>query len=103
LQNTESEVRTISASRSAEFCKFIDGTTIVKRIIPALKNLSTDSFVHVRKALSENILSIAPLIGGSNANEHVIPMFISLLKDENAEVRLPLLKNLEDLNRVNRI
>jgi serine/threonine-protein phosphatase 2A regulatory subunit A len=52
------------------------------------------------EALAENLLPIAPLIGNANTSEHVIPMFLTLLKDESAEVRLPLLKNLEDLNRV---
>ena len=54
LQDTESEVRTISATKYGEFCKFLDGATIVKKIIPALKKMLTDSFVHVRS----NVLSI---------------------------------------------
>ncbi len=50
LQDPESEVRTVAATRSAEFCKFMDGPTIIRKIIPALKKLSTDSFVHVRSS-----------------------------------------------------
>ena len=45
-------------------------------------------------------MSIAPLIGSSSTTEHVVPMFLALLRDENADVRLPLLKNLEDINKV---
>lgn len=52
------------------------------------------------EALAENLLAIAPLVGTSGSTEHVLPMFLTLLKDESAEVRLPLLKNLEDLNKV---
>ena len=48
LQDAESEVRAVSASRTADFCKLVDGVTIVKRLLPALKKLSTDTFVHVR-------------------------------------------------------
>ena len=48
LQDTEAEIRSISASKSADFCKFLDGATIIRKIVPALKKLSTDSFVHVR-------------------------------------------------------
>jgi serine/threonine-protein phosphatase 2A regulatory subunit A len=55
LQDTESEVRTIAATRSSEFCKFIDGPTVVKRVIPGLKKLSTDSFVHVRSIFNFRI------------------------------------------------
>jgi serine/threonine-protein phosphatase 2A regulatory subunit A len=84
LQDSESEVRTIAATRSGDFCKILDGPTIVKKILPALKKLATDPFVHVRKALAENLLSIAPLIGGANTSEHVVPMFLTLLKTINA-------------------
>lgn len=51
LQDTESEVRTIAATRIGDFCKFLDGPTIVKKVVPALKKLATDSFVHVRSIL----------------------------------------------------
>ena len=100
LQDSEGEIRTISASKSAEFCKSMDSASIIRKVIPALKKLSTDSLMHVRKALSENLLALAPLVGSSNASEHILPMFLTLLKDESAEVRLPLFKNLEDLNKV---
>ncbi len=43
---------------------------------------------------------VAPLIGGSSTSEHIVPLFLTLLKDENADVRLPLLRNIEDLNKV---
>jgi len=52
------------------------------------------------EALAENLLSLGPLIGGASTSEHVVPMFLTLLKDDNSDVRLPLLRNLEDLNRV---
>ena len=57
LQDAESEVRTIATTRSAEFCKFMDGATIVKKVIPAMKKLSTDTFVHVRSIPSLHIFS----------------------------------------------
>ena len=50
--------------------------------------------------MAESLLSIAPLVGGSNTSEHLVPMFMILLKDDNADVRLPLLRNLDDLNKV---
>ena len=48
LQDPEAEVRTTAAARSADFCKFLDGATIVKKIIPPLKKLATDPLMHVR-------------------------------------------------------
>ncbi len=38
-------------------------------------------------------------MGTAASSEHILPVFLTLLKDESAEVRLRLLRNLEDLNR----
>jgi serine/threonine-protein phosphatase 2A regulatory subunit A len=54
----------------------------------------------VRSALAENLLSICPIIDKGPTNEHILPIFLNLLRDENSEVRLNLFKRLEDLNQV---
>ena len=62
--------------------------------------METDTFTYVRSALAENILSICPIIEKGPTNEHILPIFLNLLRDENSEVRLNLFKRLEDLNKV---
>ena len=54
----------------------------------------------MRSALAENILSICPIIDKAQTNEHILPIFLNLLRDESSEVRLNLFKRLEDLNKV---
>jgi len=55
----------------------------------------------VRSSLSENILSLCPIIESRAASiEHIVPIFLTLLKDESSEVRLNLFKNLDDLSQV---
>ena len=56
--------------------------------------------MYVRSALSENLLAICPVIDKSATNEHILPIFLALLRDESSDVRLNLFKRLEDLNRV---
>ena len=70
------------------------------KLIPSLKELESDSFTYVRSALAENILSICPIIERGPTNDHVLPIFLNLLRDDNSEVRLNLFKRLEDLNQV---
>jgi serine/threonine-protein phosphatase 2A regulatory subunit A len=93
-------VRTAAAGRLSDFSKIIDAQNIVNKIIPCLKKLQTDSFQYVRSALAENILALCPLIDKANTNEHILPIFLALLRDESSDVRLNLFKRLEDLNRV---
>ena len=63
-----------------------------------MKDLESDTFVYVRSALAENILSICPIIERGPTNDLILPIFLNLLRDDNSEVRLNLFKRLEDLN-----
>ena len=54
----------------------------------------------MRQALSENMLSVCPVIGKQQSNSLVLPVFLTLLRDENSDVRLNLFKRLMDLNKV---
>lgn len=46
------------------------------------------------------MLSICPLVGKSVTNEHILPIFLALIRDEKSQVRLNLFKRLEDLSAV---
>ena len=98
LKDAESEVRTAAVGRLSDFCKILDAQSIIVKLIPSLKELESDSFTYVRSALAENILSICPIIERGPTNDHVLPIFLNLLRDDNSEVRLNLFKRLEDLN-----
>jgi serine/threonine-protein phosphatase 2A regulatory subunit A len=52
----------------------------------------------VRSALAENLLALSPLVDKAATNEHILPLFLALLRDESSDVRLNLFKRLEDLN-----
>jgi serine/threonine-protein phosphatase 2A regulatory subunit A len=39
-------------------------------------------------------------VGKTVTNDHILPVFLTLIRDENSEVRLNLFKRLEDLNAV---
>lgn len=54
----------------------------------------------MRAALAENLLSLCSKIDKGATNEHILPIFLALLRDENSDVRLNLFKRLEDLNQV---
>ena len=54
----------------------------------------------MRAALAENLLPLCPIIEKQATNEHILPIFLALLRDESSDVRLNLFKKLEDLNSV---
>lgn len=66
--------------------------------MPCIRDLSTDSSQHVRAALGTQISGLAPLLGKENTIDHLLPLFLQLLKDEFPDVRLNIISKLELVN-----
>ena len=80
------------------FSKLVDKEVILARILPCVKDLSTDSSQHVRAAVAMQISGLAPLLGTDATIEQLLPLFLQLLKDDFSEVRLNLIGKLEMVN-----
>jgi serine/threonine-protein phosphatase 2A regulatory subunit A len=112
LKDQEAEVRTASASQvpgkfftligdmmlMAGFSKLLDRDVILARIVPCVQALSTDSSQHVRASLAQQISGLAPLLGKESTIDVLVPLYLSLLKDDFSEVRLNLISKLEVVN-----
>lgn len=68
--------------------------------MPCVRDLSTDQSQHVRAALGTQISGLAPLLGKEATIEHLLPLFLQLLKDEFPDVRLNIISKLEQVNEV---
>nr|CAH8862808.1 unnamed protein product [Trichobilharzia regenti] len=73
---------------------------IMQQLLPAIKNLTSESNTHVKSALAGAILGLAPLVGKASTIEHLLPIFLAQLNDDNPEVRLNVISNLEQVNSV---
>lgn len=80
------------------FSKLLDKEVILARIIPCVRDLSQDASQHVRAALANQINGLAPLLGKDSTIEHLLPLFLLLLKDDFPEVRLNIISKLETVN-----
>src|SRR3984957_3220632 len=80
------------------FSKLLEKEVILARIVPCVRDLSQDSSQHVRAALANQISGLAPLLGKDATIEHLLPLFLHLLKDEFPEVRLNIISKLELVN-----
>ena len=63
-----------------------------------VRDLCQDVSQHVRAALANQINGLAPLLGKDATIEHLLPLFLHLLKDEFPEVRLNIISKLELVN-----
>lgn len=80
------------------FSKSLDRAVILARIVPCVRDLSHDTSQHVRAALANQISGLAPLLGREATIEHLLPLFLHLLKDEFSEVRLNIISKLQTVN-----
>lgn len=65
------------------------------------RSLSDSSFSgvvqYVRTSLAGVVMELAPLLGKAATIEHLLPVFLSLLKDEYPDVRLNIISKLEQV------
>ena len=70
------------------------------KVLSCLKSLKSDSLSYVRSSLASIVLSIAPKIGPKKTHEYIFPIFLDLIKDEDHDIRMIIIKNLDKLNEV---
>ena len=105
-----------------DFClnldKGVQEQVIMTQLLPCVKELVTDANQHVKSALASVIMGLSPILGKvtsandnpgpsihnvwfqTNTIEHLLPLFLSQLKDECPDVRLNIISNLDCVNEV---
>ena len=68
--------------------------------MPAIEELVNDGSQHVRAAFGNQISGLAPILGKQETQEHLLPMFLQMLKDDFPDVRLNIISKLEQVNNV---
>ena len=71
---------------------------VVTSILPCVKELAADSSQYVRAALAGVVMEMAPALGKSATIEHLLPVFLSLLRDECPDVRLAIISKLDQVS-----
>lgn len=68
---------------------------ILTHVLPVVKELVTDPNQHVKTALASVVMGLAPILGKDLTMEHLLPIYLTLLRDETAEVRLNIISSLD--------
>lgn len=99
LQDNEAEVRVAATSQVPGLAGLIqDPSVVLARIVPVIRDLSGDASQHVRSVLALQISGLAPILGKDATIEHLLPLFLTLLKDDFPEVRLHIISKLAQVN-----
>ncbi|CAL5393047.1 unnamed protein product [Camellia sinensis] len=99
LPDNEAEVRIATAGKVTKFCQILNPELAIQHILLCVKELSSDSSQHVRSALASVIMGMAPILGKDATIEQLLPIFLSLLKNEFPDVRLNIIRKLDQVNQ----
>jgi len=73
---------------------------VISSLVPMIKELVNDTQNYVRLALAGSFLSICSLLGKKHTTDHILPIFLQLLKDDDSEIRITLFKKLNEITKV---
>ena len=86
MRDGESEVRAQTSTQLKDFCENLpeEGKVelMMNSILPLVKELVNDQNAHVKTALAGVIMNLAPILGQDNTIEHLLPLFLTQLKDD---------------------
>ena len=83
-----------------EITKILKDEKNFDKILQNLRNIEKDQKNFVKGAFAANVLKICELLGPKKTNDYIFPIFLTLIKDENIEIRMSLINNLPNLNKV---
>uniref|UniRef100_A0A914DWS0 Phosphatase PP2A regulatory subunit A/Splicing factor 3B subunit 1-like HEAT repeat domain-containing protein n=1 Tax=Acrobeloides nanus TaxID=290746 RepID=A0A914DWS0_9BILA len=102
LKDAEAEVRDASTKKLIAVCSALPAEgreeLIVEKIMPVVKELPSDVSHHVKIALAEVITGMGPLLGEPNTRTHLLPLFLTLLRDDTPEARLNIISSLDKIS-----
>lgn len=90
MKDSEAEVKSAAVGKLKEFCETLlkdsRESVTVKSFLPIVKEMINDPNIQVKISLAGVLMGLSPIIGKVNTTEHLLPIFLTQLKDENAEV-----------------
>lgn len=60
-----------------------------------VKPLTSDANQHVKVALASVVMGLAPLLGQESTVDQLLPIFLTMLRDDTPEVRLNIISSLD--------
>lgn len=70
---------------------------MITTILPIVAGLVTDESQQVRSALASDVLLLAPIFGNEGTSQHLLSIFLQLLKDDVPDVRLNIISKLDQV------
>lgn len=100
FEDPEAEVRNICCLKLEVITEALCNRPNYDLVLSKLKLIEKDTISYVKTSLASTLLRICTLIGVNKTNEFIFPVFLNLIKDEDHDIRMTLIKTLDQLHEV---
>lgn len=103
MDDHEGEVRKAIAKQLPDFCKLLTyypltRAIVLTKIIPVVTELAQDPQENVRALLALTITGLLPILEKQSTIDRLLPLFLTMLRDDFPDVRLNIILNLLVVN-----
>ena len=92
ISDKEPEVKSEAVAKLHELSKHASPSRLIEKLVPNLNTVTVnDNSQHVRGSLALSVCDVAKNLGKHNALTHIVPVVVTLLKDQATEVRITLM------------
>ena len=97
MKDSETEVKASALKSLNKIITKFPKDKVISKIVPTLRGLNNESNKDTKSNIGLLFGPISKIIGYDEFNSNLGPLFDSLMKDENAEVRLGVVKSMFDI------
>ena len=97
MKDSETEVKASALKSLNKIITKFHKDKVISKIVPTLRGLNNESNKDTKSNIGLLFGPISKIIGYDEFNSNLGPLFDSLMKDENAEVRLGVVKSMFDI------
>ncbi|KAK2964306.1 putative Protein phosphatase PP2A regulatory subunit A [Blattamonas nauphoetae] len=94
----DSVVKTIAATNLAAFCSFLPPDTIVRIVIPQLKDVREES-IQFREAFVASVMELSQNLSREEFAKYIMPMITGFLEEQTPEVRASTISHLASVQK----
>ncbi|KAK2958476.1 putative Intraflagellar transport protein 52 like protein [Blattamonas nauphoetae] len=94
----DSVVKTIAATNLAAFCSFLPPDTIVRIVIPQLKDVREES-IQFREAFVASVMELSQNLSKEEFAKYIMPMITGFLEEQTPEVRASTISHLASVQK----
>lgn len=101
IMDKEPEVKSEAVAKLHDLSKYASAARLIEKLVPNLNSITVnDTSQHVRGSLALSVCDVAKNLGKQHALTYIVPVVVTLLKDQATEVRIILMQHLRTLTEV---